>query len=372
MSERLPTMSIWIVPLAVMIGCGSPQPTNEGDGTGGAMNSSGGGGSDSATGGRSSGGTTGGGSGGSSSGGALQSGGTSSTGGADTAPDTGGASGEGTGGVFNGTCTASVATGRNASGSGPYDVVVETNDDPGIAEGTIYRPADLSGEEVFPIFVWGEGGCSQDGYSNASAMAEIASYGYFVVADGTPGGGGNRETNGDGGPLLAYIDWAIAENEKPCSAYFHSIDTTKVAANGFSCGGLMATGTAEDPRMTTWGHTSSGLFSANSAFYDAVHTPVLILTGTADDLAYENGVRDYEGIAEAGAVPVMLLAKDGAGHGGDLFQANGGQFTAVILAWLNWWLKDDETAAGKGALVGAGCKYCSDASWSIRSANLPQ
>src|SRR4029078_9925455 len=101
-----------------------------------------------------------------------------------------------------------------------------------ISEGTIFRPTDLGGAEKYPIFVWGEGACSKNGLSNATAMAEIASYGYFVVADGTPNGSGNRTQDRSmlmamAAPLIAYVDWAIAENGKPCSAYYQSLDTTK-------------------------------------------------------------------------------------------------------------------------------------------------
>lgn len=103
-----------------------------------------------------------------------------------------------------------------------------TNPDAGIDEGTIFRPADLGGSEKYPIFVWGQGACSRDGLANRAAMAEIASHGYFVVADGTPNGTGNRvmdrsQLEAMAAPLIAYIDWAIAENEKPCSAYFQSL-----------------------------------------------------------------------------------------------------------------------------------------------------
>ncbi|RYZ07463.1 MAG: alpha/beta hydrolase [Myxococcales bacterium] len=250
---------------------------------------------------------------------------------------------------------------------------METNSDAGIKEGTIFRPADLGSGKKYPIFVWGEGGCSKDGLSNQAAMAEIASHGYFVVADGTPGGSGNRTQSGDvvgmAKPLLAYIDWAIAENGKACSAYYQSLDTTKVAANGFSCGGLMAEGTAGDPRMTTWGLNSSGMFSANQAFYASIHTPVLLVEGGASDNAYPNGKRDYDNIS-ALTVPLMWFSKN-LGHGGDLFSNRGGDFTKINLAWLNWWLKDDQGATGKGALVGAGCKYCSDSAWEVKSAHLP-
>src|SRR6478752_4839237 len=174
----------------------------------------------------------------------------------------GGATAGAAGSTGTGTCTASKPASANASGSGPHKVTVETNGDSGIKEGTIYRPTDLGGSEKYPIFVWGNGACSQDGLSNTAAMAEIASHGYFVVADGTPNGSGSRSMNtsdiaGMGKPLLAYVAWAVAESDKPCSAYYQSLDVTKIASNGFSCGGLMAEGTAGDSRITTWGLNSS-------------------------------------------------------------------------------------------------------------------
>ncbi len=287
---------------------------------------------------------------------------------------TGGSSGSGaSGGSGTTVCTASKAAGSIASGSGPHQVTVETNADTGINEGTIFRPTDLGGSEKYPILVWGEGGCSENGLSNSAAMGEIASHGYFVIADGTPNGSASRAQTSDvvsmAKPLLAYIDWAIAENEKPCSAYYQSLDTTKIMANGFSCGGLMAEGTAADSRITTWGLNSSGLLSPNQAFYKTVHTPVLIVLGGSGDIAYQNGENDYTSISALG-MPIMLFSK-ALGHGGDLFSRNGGDFTKIDVAWLNWWLKGDETATGKGLLVGSTCSYCSDSAWEVKSANLP-
>ena len=166
-----------------------------GSATGGMSAGGTGGGGGMATGGTSAGGAGGRGgmaTGGTSAGGAggrggMATGGTSAGGGGRGGSATGGTAAGGTGGQGSGTCTASKSTGRTVSGTGPHQVVVETNADNGIKCGTIYRPADLGGTEKYPIFVWGEGGCSQDGYSNQAAMAEIASWGYFIVADGTPG-----------------------------------------------------------------------------------------------------------------------------------------------------------------------------------------
>jgi hypothetical protein len=304
------------------------------------------------------------------SGGAIAAAGSGGAAGVPSAGTTGQAGA--TGGT--GTCTASKATGTNATGTGPHKVVVETNPGSGgIAEGVIFRPMDLGGAEKYPIFAWGEGGCQQNGLSNAAVMGEIASHGYFVIADGTPNGTSMRamgaNTAAMGKPLLAYIDWAISENDKPCSAYYQSLDTKKIATNGFSCGGLMAEGTAGDPRITTWGLNSSGLFSADTAFYKTVHTPVLIVLGGSADIAYTNGERDYDNISALG-MPIMLFSKNGSNHGGDLMNGKG-DFAKIDVAWLNWWLKGDETATGKGVLVGSTCTYCTDSGWEVKSMNIP-
>ena len=362
-------------PATPQSGAGGASPTGGSAPSGGAAGS--GASAGSSVGGSASGGVAGG----------LAQGGTGGSAG-EAGKSTGGRAGQGAGGsgqsgggnvagasgsVGTGTCTASKPVSVSASGSGPHKVTVETNSDSGIKEGTIYRPTDLGGTEKYPIFVWGNGACSQDGLSNTAAMAEIASYGYFVIADGTPHGTGSRSQTTNwvamGKPLLAYVSWAIAENGKGCSAYANSLDTTKIASNGFSCGGLMSEGTAGDPRMSSVGVTSSGLTTADQAFYKTVHTPVLIILGGTSDIAYQNGERDYDNISGLG-FPIMLFSKN-IGHGGDLGSARGGDFTKINLAWLNWRLKGDEGATGKGVLAGASCTYCTNSAWEVKSKNIP-
>jgi len=273
-------------------------------------------------------------------------------------------------------CAMSQATGTKVSGSGSHEVIVEYNCSAGISTGTIYRPADMKGKEKYPIFVWGEGGCSQNGLSNQAAMGEIASHGYFVVADGTPTpegrgkspGMGNGDMTAQGKPLIGYIDWAIAENSKPTSPYYNSLDTQKIASNGFSCGGLMSIGTVGDKRITTWGVTSSGMKRVNEDFYKLVHTPVLFVEGGEGDVAYEGGQMGYAAISKLG-VPVLWFSK-AIGHGGDLAKPNGGDFGRINLAWLNWQLKGDVSATGKGMLIGPDCPYCKDSQWDVKSANV--
>jgi hypothetical protein len=319
------------------------------------------------------GGSGGGASGGSAAGGTggaggATTGGTGMGGGGTGGTSMGGAAMGGGGGQGSGTCTASKATGKTVSGTGPHQVVIETNSENGIKCGTIYRPKDLGGAEKYPILVWGEGGCSQDGYSNQAAMGEIASWGYFIVADGTPGGANACAGGQDGKAFLDYVTWAIAENGKSCSAYYQSLQTTKIAADGFSCGGLMAENASGDVRFSAIGITSSGLMSANANLYSKIHTPFKIMNGGSSDIAYENGLKDYNAIS-ALSKPIIYFSKTSAGHGGDLGQARG-DFNKVNLAWLNWQLKGEMGATGKGYLTGATCNICTDSGWTVKSANI--
>ena len=259
--------------------------------------------------------------------------------------------------------------------TGSHQVVVET--DTTLPKFTIFRPKDLGAGKKYPITAWGQGACSTNGLSNTEYCGQLASHGYLVIADGTPNGSGGgcgtaygMDLRG-GMCLLDAIKWAINENNNPCSQYYQSLDTTRTAAFGFSCGGIMAegAGSMKDPVLTTFMPVSSGMTSANQTVIDSFQTPVLFLQGGTSDMAYENGKRDYNAI-KTGAVPAMFVSIN-VGHGGTLGDDNGGLFGRVTLAWLNWWLKDDLSATGKGYLVGSTCTICRDSAWEIASKNLP-
>jgi hypothetical protein len=95
---------------------------------------------------------------------------------------------------------------------------------------------------------------------------------------------------------------------------------------------------------------------------------VLVIEGGTSDIAYENGKRDFSELSKLD-IPIMFFSKN-IGHGGDLGSSRGGDFTKINLAWLNWQLKGDETATGKGLLVGSGCTYCTNSQWEVMSDNL--
>ena len=79
--------------------------------------------------------------------------------------------------------------------------------------------------------------------------------------------------------------------------------------------------------------------------------------------------RALEAPTRARGIATLLLSKNDAGHGGDLSRGTG-DFNTVNLAWLNWQLKGDTGAKGKGLRVGASCKYCTASGWEFKSANL--
>jgi len=280
--------------------------------------------------------------------------------------------------------------------SGPYPVVVEH--DQKLATHTIYRPATL-GPSKHPVVVWGEGACVKNGLTFPEFLSEIASYGFVVVADGppvapaprggAPGGGpapagaprgqapaGNRggggqapvSINADGTPLTAAIDWLARESADPESRFYQKVDTSRVAAMGMSCGGLMAYNVSADPRIATVGIWNSGLLQPDGNVFAGIHSSVIIVTGGETDIAYANGKRDFETLP--GRVSVFYGVYPSVGHGGTYNEDNGGAFGVTAVAWLKWQLMNDTSVKGKGYFVGSSCGLCGDSKWKIDSRSL--
>jgi hypothetical protein len=257
---------------------------------------------------------------------------------------------------------------QGAPFTGKHQTLVEA--DPGLPGYTIYRPKDLLTTSKLPIVTWGQGGCSRNGTTSPEFLGEIASQGFLVVADGEPNGSGGREQTSDykamGQPLIKALDWALAEQARPCSQYFGKLEPSKAAVMGFSCGGLMAEGASSDPRWTTVVLWSSGMISPAQQVIDDMHAPTAIILGGEQDIAFENGARDYDDIDE---IPALLASTD-VGHDGTYGQDNGGAFGKVAVAWLGWWLRGDTGATGKGMFLGAGCGLCTDPKWTVESKRL--
>lgn len=270
-----------------------------------------------------------------------------------------------------------------------------------LADHVVYRPARLDelGATKLGVYIFGNGGCSNDGASARLHLLEIASHGYLAIAPGRlrsgpgatvppaarppapppPAQAGARATipppATSSADLLAALDWALKQNDDPKSPYFHKIDPKAVAVSGYSCGGLQALEIAKDPRIKTVVIMNSGIFNAGGgaipgmnlqkSLLQSLHTPTLYILGGETDIAYLNGTDDFRRIDH---VPVFLGNILKVGHGGTYWEPNGGKAAAAVVAWLDWQLRNDHEAAN--TFVGKDCRLCTDPSWSVEKKKI--
>jgi len=298
-------------------------------------------------------------------------------------------------------------TAETPLGSGPYPAVMTT--DPGLPEQVIYHPADLDAAGTLPIIVWGNGGCVHAGNRFRAFLTELASHGFLVISAGRmghvalevgpqevpwvdyPGGPPRpppaepiendptapwRSVRSNVDHMRQAIDWAIAQNDVEGSPFHGRIDTGAVGAGGQSCGGGLTTQLAGDERLTAIGLFNSGTrlqsrfgrevtdeqVAASKERLDAVHTPVIILTGDRNkDSAYGGGEDTFNYLTD---VPVFYAWQEGLTHIGTYGAANGGAIGRIASDWYLWQLKDDQQAARM--FVGDDCLLCQDATWHVQ------
>src|SRR6188474_2322890 len=268
---------------------------------------------------------------------------------------------------------------RGGPPTGPSPVVIEH--DQTLATHTIYRPVNL-GSGKHGVLVWGEGGCAKNGLTFPEFLTELASHGFVIIADGppvenagrgAPGAGAGGPGRGgaamtDGTALLQAIDWIAKESNDKSSRFYQKVDTSRVAAMGMSCGGLMSYNVSADPRIATVGIWNSGLMQPDEKIFAGIHSSVIIITGGESDIAYANGKRDFETLRAQ--VPVFYGVYPSVGHGGTYNEDNGGAFGVVAVAWLKWQLMNDTTDKGKAYFVGSSCTLCSNPQWKTDSRSL--
>ncbi|WP_338241643.1 hypothetical protein [Aurantiacibacter hainanensis] len=280
----------------------------------------------------------------------------------------------------------------DTQGDGPFPSLIETVD--ALPQHVVYRPQDLSavGPDGLGVFVWGNGGCAADGTSSRFHLSQIASYGYVVIAPGLwrSGPGAQAEPEAPRGPpregemrpspttaeqLIEALDWVLAQNANPESPYYGLVDEDALAAGGFSCGGVQALSVAGDTRLDTVVVQNSGLLpddaprmggmEAGKDALQALHTPVIYLDGGPTDIAYENGLDDYNRIDH---VPAFWVNTP-TGHGGTYHEPMGGRNAMIVVDWLEWQLRDDAAAAR--TFTGANCRLCTDPEATIEYKNWP-
>lgn len=263
-------------------------------------------------------------------------------------------------------------------GTGAYSAIMYT--DGSLVTHTIFRPQDLSAfgdNNKLPIIAWGNGACANSPWEHINFLSEVASHGFLVIAigpmpeEGERGGGRSTASQ-----MTDAIDWAIAQNGDKTSPLYNKIDISKIAVSGMSCGGLQTLEIAPDPRITTaivcnsgiLGDAGSGMPGMPSLTKDQLkklHSPTLYLLGGESDIAYKNGMDDFNLINH---VPVFVANMD-VGHGGTYSQPHGGEFAKVATAWYKWQLKGDKEA-GK-MFTGNPSQLSLSTIWTVDKKNLP-
>ncbi|MGD9931258.1 MAG: sialate O-acetylesterase [Mangrovibacterium sp.] len=262
-------------------------------------------------------------------------------------------------------------------GTGAYKAIMYT--DNSLPTHTVFRPDDLSvfgKKNQLPIIVWGNGACANSPWEHVNFLSEVASHGFLTIAIGPmPQEGERGSGRSTSSQLTDAIDWAIAQNSDESSMFYGKIDISKIAVSGMSCGGLQTLEVAPDPRVTTAVVCNSGIIGDGGGMpgmpglskdhLAKLHSPTLYLLGGESDIAYKNGMDDYERINH---VPVFVGNMD-VGHGGTYRQPHGGEFAKVATAWYKWQLKGDKKA-GK-LFTGNPCGLSKSDVWAVDKKNLP-
>ncbi|WP_202928013.1 poly(ethylene terephthalate) hydrolase family protein [Cyclobacterium salsum] len=262
-------------------------------------------------------------------------------------------------------------------GTGPFSAIMEK--DPSLLTHTVFRPQDLSefgDKEKLPIIAWGNGACANSPWEHVNFLSEVASHGFLVIALGPMPKEGEKGTGkSTSAQMIAAIDWAIASNENEDSPLYKKVDTSKIAVSGMSCGGLQTLEVAPDPRITTVvvcnsgilpnpGNGMPGMPSLDKAQLKQLHSPTLYLLGGEKDIAYNNGMDDFNRIDH---VPVFVGNMD-VGHGGTYAQPHGGEFARVATAWYKWQLKRN-LQAGK-LFSGDPSGLAQSKEWTVQKKNM--
>ena len=263
-------------------------------------------------------------------------------------------------------------------GTGQYPAIMEM--DPTLPTHTIFRPQDLrpfGKKEKLPIIVWGNGACANSPWEHVNFLSEVASHGILVIALGPLPKEGERGRGKSGSSqMLDAINWAIASDKNEGSPFFSKVDTSKISVSGMSCGGLQILEVAPDPRITTVVVCNSGILpdplagmpgmaSLDKAQLEKLHSPTLYMLGREKDIAYGNGMDDFNRINH---VPVFVANME-VGHAGTYAEPHGGAFARLATAWYKWHLKDDEESGKLFTRDPRGLAQSEN--WDIQKKNMP-
>ncbi|MBN2195515.1 MAG: hypothetical protein JW751_22035 [Polyangiaceae bacterium] len=337
--------------------------TPDSGGTGAIGGSSGTGGSSTPTGGRAVGGET--------SGGSPATGGSPTpTGGSTMGGATSGGSGTGgteTGGTIGEGCTTGPWAAADPSVAGPFAVATDNEvgpeagdaeEDGSMPRFTMFRPEDLKQSGLcHPVITWGNGtGATPDMYG--ALLRHFASHGFVVIASNS-----TNVSRGDPKPMVAGVDWVLAQNDDPSSTLYQRIDPTNIGATGHSQGAMATSQASGDDHITTSVPIEGAMVQRN------LHGPAMLFCGGQDDLVGCDGARSaFDAIDTLPAMYANYLTVD---HGSWMsFGNQRSEVETAVTAWMRVHLMAD--AALRSWFYGASCTLCTDSAWDIDRKNMDQ
>lgn len=228
------------------------------------------------------------------------------------------------------------------SADGPYATVVETNVGPGNAY-TLIRPQTLgaNGFRHAPI-IYGHGINAQvSGFTGF--LRAVASHGFVILARNVLTGGPNNA--GNTSAMLDGLNWILAQDTTAGSIFQGKLATERAAAMGYSVGGTAAVDIGGHPSLRTivsiHGHISSATLNG----------PLLQTSGTQDNVGLPMQQQTYDN----SVVQTFLGTVTNANHG-YIQSNNGGVQRPAIIAWLRYWLYNDQGA--RRYFYGNDCVMC--------------
>ncbi|CAG8952758.1 hypothetical protein HYFRA_00009002 [Hymenoscyphus fraxineus] len=202
-------------------------------------------------------------------------------------------------------------------------------------------PSTIPINSTIPVILWGNGACAGWGGCFSKFLIEVASHGYFIIANGIPQFKGLfRQTSWT--DMMEAMNWVTANCGE--GGYRH-IDKSKIAVAGHAGGAIQAYTASLDERVTLTCIFNGGLLvPQNVELFERFHAPVAYFLGGPTDMAFKNGERDYAKLPSR--IPALKLNLP-VGHMGTFGRAQGGKFGKAAIAFLEWQMKGDTIAANQ-------------------------